>query len=114
MNRWKELDQTHQLLVSQVRGDELNTLLKTLPSQVRTMGLVRTLEGLVIGKNAKAYRDTFQLIAPLLDLDPNVHNAVKTLEECDRRAMFAYHRRALAVVDGLATLHRVYEKLEKR
>jgi hypothetical protein len=88
----------------------IGVVIKAMPSAVRRMGLVRSLEWLEAGqKNAQVGQALHRAVAPLLLLDIKISRAVQELETCDRRVLFGYHRRAIEVFDMLAILHRAEE-----
>ncbi len=91
--------------------DSTAVLLKTLPAAVRRMGLVRTIEWMGAGsQNRAAGERLFSYVGPALGLAPLISDAVKTLEECDRRKLFGAHRDAIALFDQLALLHRAGDR----
>ncbi len=89
---------------------DIGVLLKQLPSAVRRMGLVRSLEWLQSGEKHRRLGQTlFANLSPELLLPPDIHEAVEKLETCPRDELFGYHRRAVALVDQLDLVFRSTE-----
>lgn len=88
---------------------EVGPVLKKLPASLRRMGLIRTLEWLESGREAKRGVAIFEAIMPGLSLKPTISETVEHLETCPRREYFDVQRRALELVDALALIHRIHE-----
>ena len=104
MTPWKDLYARYRAISA--NKDDLGVIIKPLPGAVRRMGLVRTIEGLGLGKHSDAGKAVFKQVAKLLDLPDDLTKAVVLLETCEREALFARHRRAIAVFDALVLIHR--------
>ena len=91
---------------------DLGIVVRSMPSAVRRMGLVRSLEWLEAGKkHSRLGTDLYANIAHLLLLPASVSKAVNTLETCGRRDLLAHHQRAIVLFDRLALLQRAAEKM---
>ncbi len=110
MSTWKD---AHTVYERMTRGGRfspkvLAPVITKLPSAVRRMGLVRCLEWLEAGKkNVDVGKALNAELAPCLLLDPSIPRSVDQLETCSRTEMFRHHRRAVALFDALAIIHRI-------
>lgn len=101
-----------QLKKEPIRMSDAAIRARRLPMAVRRMGLVRCLEWLVAGTNARRSElgsALHRCLAPALLLHTDLPTAVKHLEECPRRELFQYHRRAVALFDALAIIASIEE-----
>lgn len=90
-------------------AEDVGPVLKKLPASLRRMGLIRTLEWLEAGREAKRGVAVFQALMPELRLLPTITETVQHLETCPRREYFEVQRRALELVDALALIHRIHD-----
>lgn len=90
---------------------DISTRLKSLPSAIRRMGIVRCLQWLQAGRTHVGLGQAlFQQLAPHLELPLTIDEAARTLESGSRTQVFRAQQRAVALFDALATIDRIESK----